>query len=307
MTNENGPDQLREHIGALDEDCYIEPIHKGYSADEKYLVTRASGEKVLLRVMAGEQYPRKQTEFRLIQAMYQDNLLVPRPIELGNCEDLDVCYYVLSYIEGSDAEACIREYPSDVQFNIGFRAGRDLRRMHAYQAPVDVAPWHGRVVRKYRAYIEAYKGINVTVKDAAKVIAFIEDHLPLLEHRPKRFQHDDFHVGNIIVSDGNYAGVIDFNRYDWGDPIHDLLKAGYFSRAVSVPFSVGQIQGYFEQGQLGEEFWLLYSTYIAMTIFSSLVWTMRVVPDKIDSMMEIVNRVLEDHKWFELKQPVWYR
>lgn len=55
-------------------------------------------------------------------------------------------------------------------------------------------------------------------------MAYIERHLACLEGRPNQFLHDDFHVGNLIVRDGTYAGVIDFNRYDWGDPVHEFVK-----------------------------------------------------------------------------------
>ncbi|MCE7792052.1 aminoglycoside phosphotransferase family protein [Salipaludibacillus sp. CUR1] len=37
-----------------------------------------------------------------------------------------------------------------------------------------------------------------------------------MKQRPNLFQHDDFHLGNIIVNNKKFAGVIDFNRYDWG-------------------------------------------------------------------------------------------
>lgn len=65
-------------------------------------------------------------------------------------------------------------------------------------------------------------------------------------NRPNRFQHDDFHPSNILVQSNSYAGTIDFNRYDWGDPFHDFFKIAYFSREISIPFSIGQIDGYFD-------------------------------------------------------------
>jgi aminoglycoside phosphotransferase (APT) family kinase protein len=213
---------------------------------------------------------------------------------------------VLSYIEGLDAEEALITYQPNVQFNIGAEAGKDLRRMHQYAAPSDVTPWYERVIKKYRGYIEAYTTSGVTVKYADKIIRFIEDSTPYLKNRPNRFQHDDFHVANIIVNDGNYAGVIDFNRYDWGDPLHDFLKVGFFSSQVSVPFSVGQLTGYFQDELIPDQFWNLYSVYVAMSVFASVVWTMRVVPENIDGMMERINRVLEDHKYFESKKPSWF-
>jgi aminoglycoside phosphotransferase (APT) family kinase protein len=65
---------------------------------------------------------------------------------------------------------------------------------------------------------------------------FIEKNERYIKNRPNLFQHDDFHAGNIIVKENRYAGVIDFNRYDWGDPIHEFYKLALFSREVSIPF-----------------------------------------------------------------------
>ena len=31
-----------------------------------------------------------------------------------------------------------------------------------------------------------------------------------------QLQHDDFHLGNIILNNQGYVGVLDFNVYDWG-------------------------------------------------------------------------------------------
>ena len=51
----------------------------------------------------------------------------------------------------------------------------------------------------------------------------------------------DVKDGNLIVNGGRLSGIIDFNRYDWGDPVHDFVKTAYFSSAESVPFSAGQM------------------------------------------------------------------
>lgn len=121
------------------------------------------------------------------------------------------------------------------------------------------------------------------------------------------FQHDDFHVGNIIVQDDAYSGVIDCNRFDWGDPIHDFVKVALFSRDVSVPFSIGQIEGYFQGTAVPDKFWKLYGMYLAMTIVSSVVWTLRVVPHEMDEMMERLNRVMADHEDFRSCKPSWFK
>ena len=94
-------------------------------------------------------------------------------------------------------------------------------------------------------------------KNDDKIIKFIEENEIYLKNRPNRFQHDDFHLENIIVRDGKYVGVVDFNGYDWGDPLHDFVKIALFARDISIPYSIGQIEGYFNR-KIPEEFEIIH-------------------------------------------------
>lgn len=75
---------------------------------------------------------------------------------------------------------------------------------------------------------------------------------------------------------------------------------------VSVPFSVGQIQGYNHYSEPDDEFWQLYSLYLAMTLISSVVWVLKVKPDELDLMLMKIHKVMDDHNNFELTVPKWY-
>lgn len=127
-----------------------------------------------------------------------------------------------------------------------------------------------------------------------------------MKDRPNIFQHDDFHIANLIVKDRRLSGIIDFNRYDWGDPIHEFVKVGIFSAEVSVPFSIGQIQGYHGDKEPNHAFWQLYSLYLAMTLVSSVVWILKVKPEELDSMLSKIYKVMDDHDDFDLLVPKWY-
>lgn len=91
--------------------------------------------------------------------------------------------------------------------------------MHLLKAPDTVAPWSTRAINKHNRYLEAYKTCGIKIVDDYKILDFINENVKHLENRPNQFQHDDFHVGNIILKDKKYKGVIDFNNHDWGDPI----------------------------------------------------------------------------------------
>lgn len=298
---------LKSRIEFLKSAKNIEPILKGYSTDQKYIIHDEENKKYILRVSDIQEYNRKQSEFDILKEMELLNVKSSVAIEIGKVEELNICYQILSYIEGKDARDLLPFYSESDQFQIGVEAGKDLAKIHLFPAPVGFSAWDERQINKHLRYVEAYKESGLKIKNDDKIIHFINENLAYLKNRPNQLQHDDFHVGNILVDSGSYAGIIDYNRYDWGDPIHDFHKIGLFSKEISIPFSIGQIQGYFHQQPIPDHFWRLYSIYMAMNIFSAAVWTHKVVPSELSNMLDRLYEILEDHKYFELIQPTWYK
>lgn len=281
-------------------------IKKGFSSDDKYLIHMQEGNnKLLLRMFNIEEMELKKAEYSILKRMQDYNISCSQPISIGEAGNRG--YMITSYIEGKDAEEEISTYSDPEQFNIGMEAGKELRKMHQLSAPDHIPSWYSRKVEKHRNYIDAYLACEVKVKNDQEIMHFIDDNIHLMKQRPNLFQHDDFHLGNIVVNNKKFAGVIDFNRYDWGDPIHEFLKIGIFSREVSIPFSIGQIRGYFNNKEPDEEFWRLYSLYLAMCVFSTVIWTLKTIPDNINEMLDKVYLFLEDHDYFSRLKPKWYR
>ncbi|RDW17317.1 aminoglycoside phosphotransferase family protein [Oceanobacillus chungangensis] len=279
-------------------------IKKGFSSDEKYLVHMDNGNKLLLKTFKLEELEPKKKEYFILEKMQDYNVTCTQPISIGKVGSRG--YMITSYIEGKDVEVEIQKYSVQEQFNIGFEAGGELRKIHQFAAPIHVSSWYSRKEEKHKKYIDAYLACGIKVENDQKIINFIEENIHLMKERPNVLQHDDFHVGNIIVNNNKFAGVIDFNRYDWGDPIHEFLKIGIFSRNVSIPFSIGQIRGYFNNTKPDEYFWRLYSLYLAMCVFSTVVWTLKTIPDNINDMLGKVYTFLEDHDYFSQLKPKWY-
>ncbi|MHA2919398.1 aminoglycoside phosphotransferase family protein [Bacillus cereus] len=296
----------QSNIQIVKDAANIEEISKGFSPDKKYIITNANNEKYLFRTGDIKEYERKKIEFQILNEMVKRNVQAQRPIEIGILEEEGVCYSIFSYIEGEDAKKLLPTYSPKEQYDIGIEAGKDLAKMHTYEAPNNILPWYERAMKKYSKYVEVYKTCGINIKNDDKIIKFIEENEIYLKNRPNRFQHDDFHLENIIVRDGKYVGVVDFNGYDWGDPIHDFVKIALFARDISIPYSIGQIEGYFN-GRIPEEFWNLYAVYVGMTVFSSVVWTLLAAPHMLDDMLERLTIVLEDHNNFELSKPIWFQ
>jgi aminoglycoside phosphotransferase (APT) family kinase protein len=296
-----------EQIPLLSECTDIKELHKGFSDERKFVVSLQNGNQLLLRIAGIEKYEAKKEEFGVLQNLKQYNVKYSEPLEFGVIEDADVCYMVLHFLEGEDAEQLLPAYTDEKQYRIGLEAGKELRKMHMYYAPPHIESWHIRQFEKCQRYIEAYKQCSISIKNDEQIIDFIEENYQYMKHRPNVFQHDDFHPSNLIVKDKQYVGAIDFQRYGWGDPYFEFRKIALFSRGVSIPFSIGQIHGYFGEGNISEEFWRLYSLYTAMDIFSAVVWTLKVAPHTLDKMLDRLYLTLEDHDRFNRITPSWYQ
>ncbi|MFJ8071816.1 aminoglycoside phosphotransferase family protein [Peribacillus sp. NPDC096447] len=295
---------LQERINLLQKATRIERLSKGFSPDKKYVVY-VDDKKLLLRVGDIEGYEKKKTEFEILNKMQQFNVQSPKPIDIGIIDELNSCYNIYSYIDGVDAKEAIHTLTEHEQYKIGLEAGIQLSRMHLYEAPSKVKTWYDRAMEKHYRYLDVYKSCGIKIKNDEKIIDFIEKNKQHIKNRSNHFQHDDYHLENIIVKDKQYAGVIDFNNFDWGDPLHDFVKVALFQRELSVPFSIGQIEGYFDNN-VPDDFWLHYSIYVGMVIFSSVVWSLRFAPEQLDEMITRLYVVLEDHKDFEILKPTWY-
>ncbi len=301
MTNQG----LIRKIPELRECKEIIQIEKGFSADKKYIIHTEKNQKRLLRIFDCADMKQKQLEFMVLKKMEENQVACSRPKAIGEVGQHG--YMITSYIEGEDAEIEVLKLSEEKQFQVGVEAGEELKKIHRLQVPPQISSWYSRKVIKHQSYMEAYQNCGVQVKNDEKIIRFIKDHMHLMKDRPNVFQHDDYHLSNLIINNGEFAGVIDFNRYDWGDPVHEFLKIGIFSREVSIPFCTGQIKGYFSGREPDEAFWRLYSLYLAMCVFSTVVWTLKTIPENLDQMLDKVYTFLEDHNYFEEIVPKWYR
>ncbi|WP_260681919.1 aminoglycoside phosphotransferase family protein [Alkalicoccobacillus porphyridii] len=295
---------LVKNIPILSQCTEVVEVKKGFSTDKKFLVKMPDRSTFLLRLFHMDEVAHKRSEFLILEKMNALSIRCTRPISIGEIENQG--YMVTSYLEGEDAEEKILTCTEQEQFDIGFEAGKELKKMHQVSAPASIAPWSLRKLEKHNKYIDAYAACGIKIKNDLKIINFINENIHLMQERPNLFQHDDYHLGNIILRNKEFAGVIDFNRYDWGDPYHEFIKIGIFSRQLSIPFSKGQIQGYFAGGEPDESFWRLYSLYLAMCVFSTVVWTLKFTPNNMEEMLNKVYTYLDDHDYFDRCRPTWY-
>jgi len=78
--------------------------------------------------------------------------------------------------------------------------------MHRIAAPAGTPPWDQRTLAKHRRTVAEYRTCGVRLRDGGAILELSARDAGLLAGRPSGLQHGDFHVGNLIVRHGEYAG-----------------------------------------------------------------------------------------------------
>lgn len=120
------------------------------------------------------------------------------------------------------------------------------------------------------------------------------------------YKHGDFHPGNLIYTPDGQVGLIDFNRWECGDPYEEFYKLQSFTVEESVSFSIGQLHGYFN-GDPPLEFWKVQAVYVAHAALYSIEWAVKFGEEDVNVMTKICERIFKDYDGFRLLIPKWYK
>ena len=309
-------ERIEEKVRGVLDYSRAEKIEKGFSFEKKYLLSGADDGSYIVRICeigSEGNSERKKAEFDTIRRLHDFSPLVPEAYSFEISDNGESCYMILEYMQGTDLEEEIPLLGEKEQYELGLQAGRELLNLHRLDAPPLPAKWHERYSRKYarKCAMLDESGIDTGKIDMESLSLFIAGNRHHMKCRRETFLHDDFHPANLVVSGGRLTGIIDFNRYDWGGPVHDFVKVAYFSSKISIPFSAGQIDGY-NRGEVPDEFWQKYSLYTAMMVVPDMVWghwysKQTGSPGEIERMRERTERIWSDHDCFNEEIPGWYK
>jgi len=282
----------------------IEPIVKGWSLDKKYYIENDIGEKMLLRISDVSEYSSKHREYEYIKSLAKLEINMPFPLDFGVCSNNTCMYSLFSWVEGENAESVLPKQSTKHQYEHGINAGKILRKIHSIPAPLNQQDWEKRFNNKIQNKFIKYAECGIKFDHDSKFINFINENRSYLANRPQVLHHDDFHTGNLIISQENILGVIDFNRIDYGDPWEEFNRC-VFSWRVSVPFTIGQIHGYFDN-DVPDLFFRLMALYVATNSVGSIHWAIEYGKNEIETMLTIAENVFQWYNGFETYIPLWY-
>lgn len=280
------------------------PIEEGWSEDRKFCVTDFGGKKFLLRFFDLEKADFKRTEFEMMKKVAAQGIPMCQPMEFGLCEDGAYC--LLTWIEGINLSLALKDMDREKQYQYGAASGRILRRIQQTPVPPEELEesWEDYFNRKTDRRIAIAQGCPVNFRGQEEMTAYVQQHRHLLKGRPKTYQHGDYHVGNLMTDRSGAIQVIDFDRYEFGDPWEEFVRI-IFDVEASVDFACGKIDGYFDC-RVPEEFWELLMFYLASNEIAAPAWGLQFTDGTGEKMVRMAEEVYD---WFDgMKNPVpsWY-
>ena len=291
-----------EGIRSSDSWLSAKKIEKGWSNDTKYRVRTQEGRYLQLRFSAPERYAAKKKEYEIIEKFSSLGFPMSEPVEFGRCAA--GTYMLLTWVEGDDLEQVLSALPKEEQYRLGREAGGILRKIHSL--PLDAAdvPEETKKEKKLRQ-LERYEASDVRIPGDDGTIAFVRENIDAIWTQPPVYLHGDFHPGNLVYRRDGSLGVIDFNRWEVGDPYEEFYKLECFGVEASTAYGAGQIDAYFA-GNVPENFWKALAVYSAHAALFSIVWAKPFGERDVSGMKVRAVRIMRDYDSFRTLIPKWY-
>lgn len=280
----------------------------GWSSDVKFKVVDTTGEEYLLRISHIKFLEKKKTEYKAIQKASSLNILMSKPYEFGVIEGEDMLYMKLSWIDGDNVEDAMPKLTKQQQYETGLKAGKLLRKLHTLPTNLTSQEWKQKNIKTLTDRIALYKAHEgYKIEHFEEMIQFIERNMNLLDNRPLTFHHGDFQGRNIIITPNLEVGVIDFERTSGGDPYEEFNRMMTYTRRFSEDFSRGQIDGYFEDEKIPDNFFLIVAFHTAMKLLTTIIFGVITDQKHIYEENELAKEILfNDYKGYTQFIPDWY-
>lgn len=284
----------------------ISQINKGWSTDEKFYVKDMEGKQFLIRLNNISEFDKKQSEFDAIKLINSLKINMSKPIDFGTCCNNQKVYMILTWIDGESAEETLPNLSENEQYKLGIKAGIILKKIHSIPIESRVIKCEESFRKKINTKILKYENCGIRVPNDKIFFEFIFKNIEYLKDVKQTIRHGDYHVGNLIITKDRQIGVIDFNRFDFGDPWKEFYCLMKCSRKISIPFAKGQIEGYFT-GEIPDLFFKLTALYTAYDSLFSIITAIPFGEEDIKNAIVNSRMIYDDYNGFENYIPKWYK
>lgn len=281
----------------------ITPIEYGRSGENKYHIMRNNGVQFILRTSDISNYKRHRESAVFAKYMYDTlGLNMNIPVEVAACNMDKLAYTIYTWVEGADAERKILGAHTPEQAKYGEKAGKLLKLIHSVPAPDDILSWDIYFNEKLNKLLKRFEEIKIPFRGSEETVRFLNENRDFLKNRNQTALHGDFHSGNLIFDRNGEYGIIDFDRWCWGDPYMDFQC---IRRSCSIPFARGQINGYFG-GNIPRDFFPLMGFYTAAEVIREICEAYPYGKRAIDEAVAYAEKTAREYNRFEGLVPTWY-
>lgn len=283
---------------------YIEKINKGWSNESKFYIEDNEGNKLLLRISDISAYDKKKKEFEVIRKFNSLKFVMSKAIDFGKCNNEQNVYILLTWVDGNSLDAVIGNLTEREQYELGLQAGKILNQIHSLEVndkDISCINKKDNILKK----LNIYENSKVRIENDEIAIQFVKNNIDRINISSPTYIHGDFHVGNLVLTNNKEIGVIDFNRWNCGDKYEEFYKIQSFDLEKSLPFSIGQVDGYFNFKPT-DEFWSILAVYVAYSSLYSIAWAEKFGEAEIKEMKRRCMKAFEDYNNFQTNIPKWY-
>lgn len=281
----------------------VKKINKGWSADSKFFIEDYEGNKLLLRISDISEYDNKLKEFEFIKKCNTLKFSISQAIEIGTCNNEKNVYMLLTWVEGQSLNEVLGNFDDYEQYELGLQSGKILKEIHSLETDDKIIVKDKK--NKMLTNLIKYENSTNRVKQDQIAIDFVRSNIGNINVSIPVYKHGDYHVGNLVLTPSNEIGVIDFNRWEYGDRYEEFQRVQAFDVEASIAFSIGKIHGYFG-GNPPLEFWNTLAIYVAYTSLYSVVWAEKFGQNDIEGMKKRCINTFYDYDNFNTVIPKWY-
>ncbi len=273
-------------------------IEKGFSLDEKYIVNN----KYIVRVIPLERYEQFKEVFR-VQKDFEKIALCQKVINLT--KDINFGYYITEYIEGKNGLEVIESYPTERQYELGKVAAKEIVKFHkAYPLPDFDMKQHLDNYLNTKIKVALECNVKELLPEIDDIIELVKNNIHHLYSLQGVQTHADYHLFNMIFDDGEYMGVIDFERVRPGSILTDFRNNTPHISKISPCFASGYIDGYLEEVHISD-FFLMYNVYDLLLAIAAIPWVQKFDSENVNNSIKMIMTIYEQKDNLS-SSPTWY-
>lgn len=287
---------IKEHFN---EDIIdIKILDRGFSVDKKYVVN----DKYLIREIDSSRNERFKFVFKT-QQLFEKTGTAQKVLKFIKGDK--VSYYITEYLKGLDGLEVIESFSTKKQYDLGYKIGKEIALFHLSNIQKDIKIKD--VLLDYmtsKIKLAREENLEKDLNVIEDIIHVVEDNIHLLFDLEVYLCHSDYHLFNMIFNEGEYQGIIDFERARYSHLFTDFRNNTPHNAPISKHFASGSIDGYLAVNYI-EDFFIKYNLNDLLLSIYAIGWIKEFDPENVQYSIDHITNMYNDIK--ELKViPKWY-